>query len=174
MAMTSVQHDTFVHRARAFDQLRVLLPALARLDGASVEYLLEWTKVRLYTRNSVVSQANRTPTHIHAVLHGVLVERTQSGGVVRELARRGPGTVAGVTALLDQEATLCETVAAEHTQVLEFDALALAQLRAAFHPVALQFSQILLPLAVAELHAMHRRAVVIAGHKHVDLRGSPV
>jgi CRP-like cAMP-binding protein len=173
MAATSIQHDTFVQRARAFDQLRHQVPALARLEPASVDRLLELTKVRLYTRNSVVAAPGRAPTHVFGVLHGMLVERTHGGGIVREIARRGPGTFAGLSALLDQEPTLFETFAVDHTQVLEFDAVGLAQMRAAFHPVALQFSQALMPLVVGELHAMHRRVVVIASHKNMDLRGSP-
>jgi CRP-like cAMP-binding protein len=173
MATPSTKHDTFVQRSRAFDQLRHQVPALARLEPASVEQLLELTKVRLYTRNTVVAAPGRPPTHVFAVLHGMLVERTHGVGVVREIARRGPGSFAALSAVLDQEPALFETVAVDHTQVLEFDAISLAQMRAAFHPVALQFSQALLPLVVSELHAMHRRAVVIAGHKNMDLRGSP-
>jgi CRP-like cAMP-binding protein len=174
MAMTSLQHDTFVQRTRAFDQIRREIPALARLDQPSVDQLLEWTKVRLYTRNSVLAVPGTSARYVHAVLHGTLVERSHAGGMAREIARRGPGSFAGLPALLDQEPTLLEVIAVDHTQVLEFDAFALAQSRAAFHPVALQFSQVMLPLMVSELHAMIHRSVVVAGHKQMNVRGSPV
>lgn len=173
MASTSVQHDTFVHRARAFDWLCGQVPSLTRVDRRNVEVLLEHAKVRLYTRNTVLALADRAPSHVFAVMHGVLAERWENDGLVREIARRGPGAFAGLASLLGQQPSFFEIVAIEHTQVLEFDSRALAQLRAAFHPAAMQLTQALLPPLVAELHAMDRRAVTIATQKNIRLHGLP-
>ena len=61
-------------------------------------------------------------------------------------------------------------------QLNDLDGLAvaaLAQLRAAFHPAAMQFTQCLMPTLVAELQTMNRRALSIASQKNLQLRGLP-
>ncbi len=173
MALPSVQHDTFVQRARAFQWLREQIPSLCRVDRRHVDLLLEHANVRLYTRNSVLAVADQVPAKLFVVMHGMLAERWANGGLVREIARRGPSALCPLSSLTNQEPSLFEIVAIDHTQVLEFDVLALAQLRAAFHPAVLQLDHALLPPQVVELETMNRRAVTIATQKNVQMRGLP-
>lgn len=166
------ESDTHALRARSFATLQARSPGLSRLDDHTVAHVLELSQVRLYTRGVVLAAQGVRPTHVYGVLHGALAERVTSAGVAREVDRREAGEFSGLAALLGQEPLVCEIAAIDHTLVLQIDAVALARLRAAFHPTALRLAAALMPQIVAQLARLERRSMAIARTKNLGMNGA--
>lgn len=134
--------------------------------------LLKRGDVRKFARNSVVQEQGTPAQWLYIVTDGTLTVRVHSEGIYRELFSYQAGDTAGLLALVDQRDTPYQVYASTNVEVIRIDADYLAQLRAAYHPLATQVLYAFMPMITEHQQELDNRAARLAARKNASVVGS--
>jgi CRP-like cAMP-binding protein len=172
--------DAGSRRPRTDDVLR-LVPWLRqrnslvqRLDDACIKLLFEGAVIRSATRETVLLATGEPQRYIFLLTDGHIAQRIESNKIQREVSSFGPGEIAGLSALVDQEAAPYDLVAVNTVEFVRIDCDILARYTAVFHPVMMRLLNIAIPDLVTRLRGLVERSVVLAARKSATLSGDGI
>ncbi len=134
--------------------------------------MFEEADVKRYARGSLVQAQDKRAHHAYIVTDGTMTVRVNNEGIYRELFNYQPGEMAGLLALVDQHISPYEVYAATDAEAIRINARHLAQLRAAYHPTALEVMRAFMPMFVAHLRALDKRCIKLAARKSASVHGT--
>jgi CRP-like cAMP-binding protein len=155
-------------RDRALEMLRMSQPSLLRLADAVLPEFAALCQLRVLPVGTLLQRAGDVGKAAWLVTDGALQERTPGPQHHEVIAVRRNQT-AGLSQLMHQSKAVLEVIAVQPSEVLEVDTDRLAQLRCAYHPLAVAITEAFMPEAVMGLHLMQSRLSQLAA-----LRGRPV
>lgn len=158
--------------ARLLPWLRERNPLFGRLDDQAARHLFQLATLRKELRGRVLAKQDERASHLFVVIEGTVVMRVVHNKVVRELSSYEPGDVAGLLPLIDQLPSPYELTAVSNVEVIAIDTMKLAQLTAAFHPVAMALLTAFTPGLVAHLRDLDSRIAKLALRKNASVAGS--
>ncbi|MSP92918.1 MAG: cyclic nucleotide-binding domain-containing protein [Myxococcales bacterium] len=157
---------------RLLPWLRERSQFFARVDEALALQLFAMASLRTEARGKVLQKQEDRPQHVYIVVEGTLVIQVVRNKVVRELASYGPGDMANLLALIDQQPSPYEVVAVTNAQFIAIDAQKIAMYSACFHPVAMNLLQALTPVLVGHLRDLDVRASRLVQRRSASVTGS--
>ena len=172
--------DSGGRRPRTDDVLRLVPwlrernPLVQRLDDACIKLLFEGAVIRSATRDTVLLATGEPQRYIFLLTEGHIAQRVESNKIQREVLSFGPGEIAGLSALVDQDSAPYDLVAVNTVEFVRIDCDILARYAAVFHPVMLRLLQVAVPDLVTRLRALVERSVVLAARKTATLSGDGV
>ena len=144
----------------------------ARMPQEVLAELFGHAEVRRYSRGAAIQEQGQPATHAYVVTEGTVTIRVKRTGIIRELFSYEPGEVAGLLAFVDQQMALYEIYSSTNSEVIRIDTRRLAQLRAAFHPMAMSVLDAFMPMLVEHLRELDKRCVKLAARKNASIHGS--
>ncbi|MCO4760687.1 MAG: Crp/Fnr family transcriptional regulator [Myxococcales bacterium] len=146
--------------------------AIKTMGQDAAHELLSHAQVRRYSRNTVIQEQHTPATWLYIVTEGTITVRVESEGIYRELFSYEPGQAAGLLALLDQRDASYQIYASRDCEVVRIDTDHLAQLRAAFHPLAIKVLYAFMPMLTDHQRELDDRAAKLAARKNASVVGS--
>ena len=128
--------------------------------------------VKRYARGSLVQQQDIRADHAYIVTDGTMTVRVNNDGIYRELFNYQPGEMAGLLALVDQHNSPYEVYAATDAEAIRLNVKHLSQLRAAYHPTALEVMNAFMPMFVEHLRALDKRCIKLAARQSASVHGT--
>lgn len=146
--------------------------AFSRMNDTVLRELFGHAEIRRYTRGTMVQAQDEPSCYAYVVTEGTLTVRVNRSGITRELFSYEPGEVTGLLSFVDQEKAPFEIYSSTNSEVIRIDTRRVAQLRAAFHPVATAVLDAFMPLLVEHLRELDKRCIKLAARKNASMHGS--
>lgn len=152
--------------SRLLPWLRGRSAVFSELDDRVARGLFALSSLRVELRNTVLVEQGQRADLLFIVVEGTLVTRVRYNGMVRDLFSHGPGDVAGLLGMYDQEPAPYEIAAVSNAQLVAVDLRKLWMYAAALHPMAMAIHAAFTPALAAHLVDLDERAVRMAQRKN--------
>lgn len=142
------------------------------MPDAVLQELFGHAEMRRYSRGAPIQEQDQPAAYAYVVTEGTVTVRVKRAGITRELFSYEPGEVAGLLAFVDQQVTPYEIFSSTNSEVIRINTRRLAQLRAAFHPLAMAVLDAFMPMLVEHLRELDKRCLKLAARKNASIHGS--